>query len=524
MAKEFTREEVAKLDGKNDAKACVIVNGDVLDVTMFAGGHPGGEIAILEWAGKDATKVFYSLHRHEVLEKRLKRLKVGEVKGYNKKDTPQSWRDISRVPYAEIDMDDSPFWNESHKRFRQVIREWLYDSGVYDWAEDAENNGSLPTKDIILKHGESGLLALFAGAHTLSRVKDQSKTVWAAAGLRADQVDLFHVAVLTMERCRLMCPGAEDGVASGISIGIGPVLHFGQEWTQGQLIQDVLEGKKIICLAITEPSAGSDVAGIQTVARQTTVNGEPGFIVRGTKKWITNSVFADYYTTLVKTVSEDGKDLGTSMLLIEKQESVVVRKIPTGYSLTAGTGLISFEDTFVPARYLLGKVGQGFQITMHNFNMERWAICAVVIGRSRRVIEEAFLWAMQREAFGKRLIEQPVIRQTLGAMIALHQACMSDFEKLTYQYNKMSREEANAKLGGRTALLKYQSTRMSNQVSDGAVQIFGGRGVTKTGMGKSIERNMKSFKLASVYGGSEEIMADLGVRQAMKSFPKNARL
>lgn len=82
-------------------------------------------------------------------------------------------------------------------------------------------------------------------------------------------------------------------------------------------------------------------------------------------------MFADYLTTLVRTVSSDGKDLGMSMLLIEKDDSVVVRSIPTNYSLTAGTGLVSFEDTFVPARNLLGKIGQGFQITMHNFNMER---------------------------------------------------------------------------------------------------------------------------------------------------------
>jgi len=192
--------------------------------------------------------------------------------------------------------------------------------------------------------------------------------------------------------------------------------------------------------------------------------------------------------------------------------------------MTAGTGLISFEDTFVPARNLLGKIGQGFQITMHNFNMERWGIIAVVVGRCRRIIEESFLWAMTREAFGKKLIDQPVIRNHLGVMISDFQAVYAQFEKLSYQYKIMSREEANAKLAGPTGLLKYRATRMSTTVSDLSVQILGGRGVTKTGMGKNVERHMKSFKLPSVYGGSEEVCVDLGVRQAVRVFPKNARL
>lgn len=521
--KEFTREEVEKnFNGRDGKPAYLIINGDVLNVTSFASGHPGGEIAILEHAGKDATKAFYALHRHEVLEKRLKRLKVGELKGFNAKDAPTSWKALSRVPFAEIDMDNSPYWKDSHKRFRKVVREWLWDEGVLDWSDEAEMSGKYPPKEMFEKHGKAGMLAMFAGKDTLKRIKNP--TLLERANIKPEEFDIFHMAVLTEERARMVCPGAEDGIASGISIGIGPVLYYGQEWMQGELVQSILEGKKVICLAITEPSAGSDVAGIQTTARKAVVNGEPGFIVRGTKKWITNSMFADYFTTLVKTVDEKGADLGTSMLLVEKSDAVVVRSIPTNYSLTAGTGLVSYEDVFVPERNLLGKVGQGFQITMHNFNMERWGICAMVVGRSRRIIEEAFLWATTREAFGKRLIDQPVVQFKLGEMMSEFAAAYALYEKITYQYSIYSKAEANMRLGGPTALLKYRCTRMSNLVADNATQILGGRGVTKTGMGKNVERHMKSFKLASVYGGSEEVMVSLAVRQALRVFPKNARL
>lgn len=94
---------------------------------------------------------------------------------------------------------------------------------------------------------------------------------------------------------------------------------------------------------------------------------------------------------------------------------------------------------------------------------------------------------------------------------------------MTYNMVKMSYKEAAVKLGGPIALLKLISTRVAHDVSDDACQIFGGRGITKGGMGRVIEQFQRTYKFAAILGGSEEIMADLGIRQAMKSFP-NARL
>jgi alkylation response protein AidB-like acyl-CoA dehydrogenase len=212
---------------------------------------------------------------------------VGEVKGYDKKAAPPSWTDISLVPYAEIDMDASPYHNDTHKRFRQVVRKFLWEQGVYDWSDAVEMSGEYPTRELFKKHGQCGMLALFAGRGPhLNLIPEPN--LWSMAGMKPEQVDLFHMAILTEERARMVTPGAEDGIASGVSIGLGPVIHFGQEWTKKEIVQQVLMGEKIICLAITEPYAGSDVAGILTTARQATVDGEEGFIVRGTKKWSTS--------------------------------------------------------------------------------------------------------------------------------------------------------------------------------------------------------------------------------------------
>lgn len=416
-------------------------------------------------------------------------------------------------------MSASPFYNESHERFRLECRRFLWEDGIVAWCESAENSGKNPPKEIYQKLGRNGYLALCLGVGPHLKLVPEPN-LWSRAGIAVDDLDLFHFSVLGEERSRMMCPGAEDAISSGISIGLGPVLIFGQKWMQQQMVPDILLGNKVICLAITEPYAGSDVAGVTTKA----VLSEDGsyYTVTGTKKWITNGVFADYFTTLVRTSDAKGAR-GLSMLLVEKGPGVTVRKIPTDYSISAGTALISFENVKVPARNLLGKSGMGMMITMHNFNMERLGICGMSLGRARRVIEEVFLWASQRKAFGKTLLQQPVIRNHIGKMVSEFQAVYSHCQLLIFKYQSLPRSQQR-RLGGETALLKYRVTRACTLIADLAVQVFGGRGISKTGMGKNISRFQKSFKFASVYGGSEEIMLDLGVRQAMKVFPPNARL
>jgi alkylation response protein AidB-like acyl-CoA dehydrogenase len=159
-------------------------------------------------------------------------------------------------------------------------------------------------------------------------------------------------------------------------------------------------------------------------------------------------------------------------------------------------------------------------------------------------------WAHQRQVFGKPLIEQPVIRQKLGVCIAQVEAVQNWMENITYQMTQLPYAQQAKLLAGPIALLKFQATRVAHLVSDHAVQIFGGRGITRTGMGHKIEHFQKSIKFcmflpfvfcinvcfvftlvvvvfvyaAAILGGSEEIMADFGARQAMKYFPKNAKL
>ena len=151
-------------------------------------------------------------------------------------------------------------------------------------------------------------------------------------------------------------------------------------------------------------------------------------------------------------------------------------------------------------------------------------IVCYIIGGARTVIEECFKWATQRKVFGKNLVQQPIIRWKLARMVAEMEANTHWMEHITHQMCEMTYEEQSFELAGDVSLLKFYSTRVATLVADEAVQIFGGRGITATGMGKGIERFQRSYKFGSILGGSEEIMADLGIKMAMKRYPENARL
>ena len=331
-------------------------------------------------------------------------------------------------------------------------------------------------------------------------------------------VDYFHESIAHQEIARLGLPGFIDSLGAGYLISAPAIHHFGTEAMRKTLFPELLRGEKWSALAISEPFAGSDVAQIKATAKRS----EDGkhFIVNGVKKWITEGAYADYFVTAVRTGGPGGK--GISLLLVERGEGVETSQMKTTYSKCAGTAMIIMDDVKVPVENLLGKENEGFKLIMYNFNHERWFICQILLGQMRAALADAFMWARQRKVFGKPLIEQAVIRNKLASSLAALESTQSHSEAITYDMSKHG--PVGDRLAGPIAMLKFQATRTAWKVADDTVQILGGRGVTHTGMGSKIE-GLKNFaKYAAVYGGSEEIMADLAVKQAMRSFPATARL
>mmetsp|Transcript_6204 Transcript_6204/g.11765 ORF Transcript_6204/g.11765 Transcript_6204/m.11765 type:complete len:520 (-) Transcript_6204:100-1659(-) len=511
--KVYTRDEVSKHCTSSDL--WIIVGENVYDLTDFADAHPGGVTVLQDVAGQDATAQFYGLHRAEVLDQpRFAALRVGVVK----LDKPQA--PIAMTPYGEsfgFWRKHSPYYKDHHHKFRSGLRAFL-DKEIRPTASEIDEKGKHPSKELFLKMGQAGIVASVFGHAWELNCRLGFKTL--PGGLDAKLFDDFHDQIVAEEFSRLGCYGLKDGLLGGISIGLPPVLKFGTSDLIDRVASQVIKGHKRICLCISEPWAGSDVAQIQTRAKLSPCG--KFWVLRGVKKWITGGMYADYFTVLAQTGGARAKagPQHTTMLLVERDDTVSTKPIPTSYSASAGTSYVEFCDTHVPVANVIGEPGNGFMYAMSNFNKERWGMVAAGNTMSRVVFEECFKWANQRMVFGKSLIGQPVIRMKLAEMAAEIESVHSMLEDVTYQMTQMTDKEVNKVLAGPIALLKFKQTRVATLVQDHACQIFGGRGLTRSGMGKFIEKYQRSFKMQAILGGSEEIMADFAMRQALKMKPK----
>ncbi|KAE8452925.1 hypothetical protein EG329_013197 [Mollisiaceae sp. DMI_Dod_QoI] len=507
--KLITRAEVAK--NNTEDSLWFVIDSKVYDVTEFLDAHPGGEAVLMQVAGTDATDAFYNLHRQEVLQKYAS-LCIGSIDGEKSKVIEQKPGDLSLVPYGEptwlTPQFKSPYYKESHRRLQKAMRIWI-DTELYPVAQESEKTGKLIPQELIDKMSKLGILHMRLGpGRHLHGVELMGGVV------KGEEFDYFHDMIVTQEMVRANARGFQDGNMAGMTISLTAVLQFAndEKW-KNKIAREVFSGKKKICLAITEAFAGSDVAGLRTTAEKT--KDGKHYIVNGTKKWITNGVFSDYFVTGVKT------DEGLSVIVIERGEGVETSAIKTSYSAAAGTTYITFDNVKVPVGNLLGVENKGIHVIFSNFNHERWMMACAVIRMSRLVTEECMKWSNQRLVFGKKLIEQPVIRQKLAKMIAHCEANQAWLENVTYQMTLMPYKQQSAHLAGPIGLLKMFATRSAHEIADEAVQIFGGRALTQTGMGKTIEMFHRTYKFDAILGGAEEILGDLGVRQAIRNMPRS---
>jgi alkylation response protein AidB-like acyl-CoA dehydrogenase len=350
----------------------------------------------------------------------------------------------------------------------------------------------------------AGLLGMkFPAEYTDRRVKSVPPEKW----------DHFHEMIVTDEMSRTGSGGFVWSMIGGYGIGAPPVFKFGKPELVKRIAPGLLSGEKRICLAITEPDAGSDVANLTCEAKLS----EDGkhYIVNGEKKWITNGIWSDYFTTAVRTGSEGMN--GVSVLLIERSAGgVSTRKMDCQGVWSSGTTYITFEDVKVPVENLIGKENQGFKVIMTNFNHERIGIIIQCLRFSRVCYEESVKYAHKRKTFGKRLIDHPVIRLKLAHMARQIEASYNWLENMVYQCQKMNEMEAMLKLGGAIASLKAQSTTTFEFCAREASQIFGGLSYSRGGQGAKVERLYRDVRAYAIPGGSEEIMLDLSIRQALR--------
>ncbi|KAI9492246.1 acyl-CoA dehydrogenase/oxidase [Zychaea mexicana] len=537
--KTFTVEEVAQHNKADDI--WIIVDGKVFDVTKFLSEHPGGKKVLVKMAGKDATKKFKQFHNDAIMQRVGLPMQIGVIGAEKKEEAPKPVAaaaaaaaapltpgklvsaDEARFgdgfPYGDPNWYqdwNSPYYNESHMRLRKVIREFA-EKELMPYCHEWSEAKAIP-REVVKKVAQAGFLNAASGAGTNPSVASLLPYPL-PAGIKHEEFDIFHEFICVDELARCGSGGLLWALQGGLSIALPPVMNFAPEPIKKKVVPECLAGEKFIALAITEPSAGSDVAGLKTSAED---KGDH-FLLNGEKKWITQGAYADYYVVAART---GGAGMGgVSLLLVERAwEGVEARYMDVMGMWGSGTSYITFDDVKVPKTHLIGKLNEGFKYIMHNFNHERLGIVMQANRLARVCIEEAFTYSMKRKTFGVRLIDHPVIRNKLGHMIRQCEATHAWLENIMYQIKTLPEASQPARLGGPVALLKAQSTQTFEFCAREAAQIFGGLAYTRGGQGEKVERLYREVRAYAIPGGSEEIMLDLGIRQATKNFEKRSKI
>jgi acyl-CoA dehydrogenase len=302
-------------------------------------------------------------------------------------------------------------------------------------------------------------------------------------------------AVFVEELSHCGSGGLAAGIGAHSGIALPPIWRFGTEEQKQRFLVPGIRGEKIAALAITEPDAGSDVAGIRTMARK--VDG--GYVVNGSKTFITGGVRADVLVTAVKTTEEGGHH-GISFLIIERGPGVESSALEKLGWHASDTALISFDDVFVPDENLLGQENGGFYLIMANFQWERLLMALGSVGAMQVAFEKTLRYALEREAFGRAIGHHQVIRHKLAEIATT----IEGGRDLTYHALRCYLDGGNAVQ--EVTMAKLATQRAAFDVMDTCLQIHGGNGYMKE---YGIERAARDARLGPIGGGTDEIMKEV---------------
>jgi acyl-CoA dehydrogenase len=376
-----------------------------------------------------------------------------------------------------------PPFTEEHQEFRAAVRRFV-ERELRPHAREWEEAHWFPD-EVFHRCGDLGYLGLKFEERYGGQVADGDPP---GSGYVAD-------AVWTEELSRCGSGGLAAGINAHASIALPPVWKFGTEEQKQRLLAPGIRGRKVAALGITEPDAGSDVAGIKTRAERV----EGGWVLNGSKMFITNGVRADFVVTAVKTTREGGHR-GLSFMVIEKGPGMEASAIEKLGWHASDTALISLQDVFVPQENLLGEENQGFYLIMANFQWERLLMALGSLGGMQAIFERTLEFARERHAFGKPIGSHQAIRHKFAEMALKIEAGRD------VTYHALRRFTAGEDAVREVTMAKLATQRAAFEVADTCLQIHGGAGYMKE---YDVERAVRDARLGPIGGGTDEIMKEI---------------
>jgi alkylation response protein AidB-like acyl-CoA dehydrogenase len=368
-------------------------------------------------------------------------------------------------------------FSDEHEQLRESIRGFA----IKELAPHAEEWEETTFPDSVFRRmGELGFLGL-----------DKPEEYGGQGG------DYYSAIVLAEELVHARCGGLGMGVAVHTDMAMPPILAFGTEEQKQQWVVPAIKGEKILCLGITEPDAGSDVAGIKTRA----VRDGDDYVINGSKTYITNGHRADVIVLVTKTDPDAGYD-GFTLFLVPMDAPGVIReaKLRKMGMHASDTALLAFQDVRVPAGAVLGTVGKGFYQIMWELQGERLIGAAGCVSAAQRLFDQTLEYANQRVAFGRPISKFQVTRHKFGEMA-------TKIESARQMVYTTAWRVANGEYPVREiSMAKLHASRIAVEVADECLQIHGGAGyMTEYG----IERAWRDLRLNRIGAGTDEIMLDV---------------
>ena len=299
---------------------------------------------------------------------------------------------------------------------------------------------------------------------------------------------------LVMEELSRVCSAVAVSYAAS-ALGSLTLLEYGTEAQKQKYLLDITSGKRLAAFALTEATAGSDAGAIKTTANRE----KGGYVLNGTKQFITNGGEAEIYTVIALTSKERGAR-GASAFLVEKDTpgfSFGRKEKKMGIRASATRELV-FEDCLVPEENIIGKEGMGFIMTMRLLARSRPAIGAQAVGLAQGALEAAVDYARQRVQFGHPIISLQAVQHMLADMATQVEAARA----LVYAAARTI--DSGAKnFTEESAMSKVFASDVAMKVTTDAVQIFGGVGYMRD---YPIEKMMRDAKITQIYEGTNQVL------------------
>ena len=376
---------------------------------------------------------------------------------------------------------DWPFFTRQHRQLAGELDEWA----------GRQLNHRLPDDvDDACKE----LLARLAGAGWLNY---SAPAPGDAATLPLDVRSLCLIREILARHS-----GLADFVFAMQGLGSGAITLFGNRTQKNDYLPAVRSGKKIAAFALSESEAGSDVVALTTNA----VRDGDEYVINGEKTWISNGGIADYYTLFVRTGEETGAS-GLSAFIVDADSEGL--EIAERIEVIAPHPLarLKFDQCRVPITKLLGKPGDGFKIAMTTLDVFRSTVGAAALGFARCALDETLEHTTTRRLFDSRLADMQMTQGKIADM-----AVAIDASALLVYRAAWTKDCGAERVTREAAMAKLYATESAQKVIDQAVQLFGGRGVTR---GEKVEELYREIRALRIYEGASEIQKLIIARQTL---------